>query len=167
MGVVRSCRWDSFSVDIAWLRNVLFTGKTLSPSVNWESIHGCSKRCPLGECGQLLRLGECGPLSVGAVKLCHFHTSRCRMTLLFPVQRVNSSFNSLQPKAFEHIWGRLPRVSSGKILKDQKFPNTGPHSRRSLVSDCFVSYHMARPPPSLVLWIEACLYKWSLRHNYF
>lgn len=51
----RSCQWDSFSVDIAWLSNVLFTGKTLSPSSNWESIHACRKRCPLGECFCALR----------------------------------------------------------------------------------------------------------------
>lgn len=84
-GASRSCQWNPFNVDTACLRNVLFTGKTLSPSVNWESIHGCSERCPLGE----MFVHSLAPLQAGGMRLprgwglwglCHFHTSRCRMT---------------------------------------------------------------------------------------
>lgn len=98
----RSCQWDSFSVDIAWLRNVLFTGKTLNPSENWEAIHGCSKRYPLGECFSALwappQTGGFGATLGEGWKLCHFHTSRYRMTPRFPDQRADSSFSLLRQK---------------------------------------------------------------------
>lgn len=94
----------------------------------------------------------------GLWRPCHFHTSSRRKTPIFPNQRVDSSFSSLWPKAFEHIWGRLRLCSGGKILKDHKFPNTEPYSRNSSVSACFVFCCRVRPPFSLVLWIEAYLY---------
>lgn len=120
-GIVRRCQRGSISVDTAWLRNVLFTGKTPSPSANWEPIHGCSKRCPLGECGHLLRLEECGCSSWGLWKLCHFHTSRCRMTPVFPVRRVNSSFYLLRPKHLSVFGENYSCSLVGKFLKIRSF----------------------------------------------
>lgn len=155
-----SCQWDSFTVDTMWPSNVLFTGKTLSPSVNWESIHACGKRCPLGECFCALWLppptGNPEALGEGCED-CRFHTSRCRMTPIFPHQRVDSSFSSLWLKASERIWGRLLWFSRGQILKDQKFPKTELYSSSS-VSACLGICWIERPPFSLVMWIEACLY---------
>lgn len=98
-------------------------------------------------------VGESGGSWGGLWRPCRFHTS----WPLFPDQRVDSSFNSLWPKAFEHIWGRLHLCSSGKILRDQKFPNTETYSRNRSVLACFVFYCRLRPPFSLVLWIEAYL----------
>lgn len=116
-----SCQWNSFDVDIACLRNVLFMGKTLSPSANWESIHGCSKRWPVGE----IFLCSVAPPQTGGMwaalwwglwRLCHFHTSGYRMTPILSDQRVHSLFNLLGLKAFKHIRGRLLLSLVGKLL---------------------------------------------------
>ena len=72
---------------------------------------------------------------------------------LLPARRVDSPLHALWPEAFECIWGRLLLCSSGKILSDQKFPNPEPYS----VSACLGFSRRARPPFSLVSWIEACL----------
>lgn len=158
----RSRQQDSFSVDAVWPSSVLFTGRTLSPPVgNWEAIHACGKRCPLGECVSVLWGHPFCPgirwLSVRAVKTVAL-TPLAAEGLPFSHQRVDSSFSSLWPKAFEHSWGRLLLFIRGHILKDEKFPKTELYSRDSSVSAPFVIYWIVKPPLSLVSWIEACLH---------
>lgn len=74
----------------------------------------------------------------GGLENCHFHTSGYRMTPVFPDRWANSSFNLLRPKEFERIWERPFLFPSGKILKDQMFPNTEAYSRGSFSSACFI-----------------------------
>lgn len=90
---------------------------------------------------------------------CHFYTSRYRMTPVFHDRWVNSSFNLLRPKEFEHIWERPFLFPSGKNLKDQMFPNTGAYSRGSFSSACFVFYSMLELLSSyIILWFETSFY---------
>ena len=155
-----SCQWDSFTVDTTWPSNVLFTGKTLSPSVNWESIHACGKRCPLGECVCALW----PPPPAGNPEALGEGCEDCWLSHL-EVQN-DSRFSPpkggfiIQLVMTQSIWtylGRLLLFSRGQILQDQKFPKTGPYSSSS-VSACLGIYWIERPPFSLVMWIEACLY---------
>ena len=60
------------------------------------------------------------------------------MTPVFPDRWVNSSFNLLRLKEFEHVWERPCLFPSGKNLKDQMLPNTEAYSRGSFSSACFV-----------------------------
>ena len=90
---------------------------------------------------------------------CHFYTSRYRMTPVFPDRWVNSSFNLLRLKEFEHVWERPCLFPSGKNLKDQMLPNTEAYSRGSFSSACFVFYSMLELLSSyIILWFETSFY---------
>lgn len=109
-GASRSCQWGPFGVDIACLRNVLFTGKTLSPSVNWESIHGCRERCPLGEMSPRSLAppqtrGMWAASWWGLWGLCHFHTSRCRMTPFSPTAE-HSHYSPCYDRKYSSAFGK-------------------------------------------------------------
>lgn len=90
---------------------------------------------------------------------CHFYTSRYRMTPVFPDRWVNSSFNLLRLKEFEHVWERPCLFPSGKNLKDQMLPNTEAYSRGSFSSACFVFCSMLELLSSyIILWFETSFY---------